>query len=517
MTTAASPRQEGWRRIWPILGGVAATILFAALALRGVDVQHVLSTWSSIQAWPWVPLAIGSYLAGQVVRGIRCRLLFGPQAQLGNATATNIVVVGYACNNILPLRLGELVRAGMLTERTGAPYVKSFAVIVVERVLDGIAILSLLLLAVFLLPVEGWIHQLARTGAAVFGIALVLLIPAIAFPGLVVNVATRLGAVHPSLQSLSVRLAMRVTNALQVLRDPVVVVEAAALSLLIWVLEGGLFAFMLPAFHLELPAAAGLLAMGVTNLGIMVPSTPGYVGPFHYFCQQALATQGVPRDLGLGYATAVHLAFYIPVTLWGAAGLLWYGVELGAALSMTRRARSAAQPMTFSGVLVYPLEDLPPRAVTRTPETRLLHAIVEALVAPGERYGRRPTRMPSGDHVALDNAVADYRKGDPDPALVTAATEFLQAEIEALPVLLSTAVAIGLTGFRAIVFVTNLRPFCALPLQRRKAIVESWAYGRLGLARTFFRPLRSIACLAYYETLARRVPLQGARREAAHG
>jgi hypothetical protein len=47
--------------------------------------------------------------------------------------------------DILPLRLGEFVRAGMLSERTGAPFIKSFTVILVERLLDGVAILALLL------------------------------------------------------------------------------------------------------------------------------------------------------------------------------------------------------------------------------------------------------------------------------------------------------------------------------------------------------------------------------------
>ena len=35
--------------------------------------------------------------------------------------------------------------------------------------------------------------------------------------------------------------------------------------------------------------------MSVTNLGILVPSTPGFVGPFHFFCSQALMSQGIPE------------------------------------------------------------------------------------------------------------------------------------------------------------------------------------------------------------------------------
>jgi uncharacterized protein (TIRG00374 family) len=500
-----------------ILGSIAVTIAFTALAFRGVDLKGIVGTWASVQIWPWVPLAIGSYLAGHVVRGIRCRILFRPQAQLTVGTSTNIVVIGYACNNILPLRLGELVRGGMLSERTGAPYIQSLAIIFVERLLDGVAILALLMFSTLWLAPSGWVHQLARTGCWVFGLAVLGLLPVIFTPSLVVSIATRLGAISPGLQTRLVQLAMRITTALQILRNPLVALQMAGLSLTIWTLESGLFAFLLPAFHLRLPAITGLLAMAATNLGIMVPSSPGFIGPFHYFCQQVLVLQGIPAALGLSYATAVHLAFYIPVTLWGASGLVWYGVEVGTTLRMARRARQASEQSVLNGVAFTRLEVLPPRPKVRRPASRLVQSLVEALVAPGERYGRKASPEASGAAARGGDPVAVYRQKNPDPELVAEAAEFLLGEIEALPTLLRIAVAIGLTGFRVIVFATRGRPFCSLPLATRKAVVESWAYGPFGLARTFFKPLRSIACMAYYERLAGRIPRNLARREAAHG
>ena len=78
--------------------------------------------------------------------------------------------------------------------------------------------------------------------------------------------------------------------------------------------------------------------MAVTNLSVLLPSSPGHIGPFHCFCQQAIVSVGVAADLGLAYAVGVHLAFYVPVTLWGVALVIWYAQVRSWRLSMLRRA-----------------------------------------------------------------------------------------------------------------------------------------------------------------------------------
>ena len=104
-----------------------------------------------------------------------------------------------------------------------------------------------------------------------------------------------------------------------------------------------MFAAILPVFSLHLSPASAVVAMSVTNLGILVPSSPGYIGPFHFFCSQALVSQGVPAATAMGYALLVHLTFYIPVTLWGAVSIVWYGVQVGATAALARAGRNSPQ------------------------------------------------------------------------------------------------------------------------------------------------------------------------------
>src|SRR5687767_14678834 len=78
--------------------GAAASVLFMYLAVRRLDTGTLLDVLSNVDPFPWVPLAILSYLAGHVVRGARCRVLLRRDANLPLMTASSVVVVGYAAN-----------------------------------------------------------------------------------------------------------------------------------------------------------------------------------------------------------------------------------------------------------------------------------------------------------------------------------------------------------------------------------------------------------------------------------
>ena len=95
-------------------------------------------------------------------------------------------------------------------------------------------------------------------------------------------------------------------------------------SLLVWGFEACVFyaiAMALP--DITVPVAA-FLAMPVGTLSTMLPSTPGYIGTFHYFVTQATSAVGNPEIAAVAFAFLVHLALYIPVTLCGAASFVWW-------------------------------------------------------------------------------------------------------------------------------------------------------------------------------------------------
>jgi uncharacterized protein (TIRG00374 family) len=444
-------------------------------AVRRLDVSALYGALRAIRFFPWIPIAVGSYLAGHVVRGFRCQLLVSREASLPLHTATNVVVVGYAANNVFPARLGELIRAGMLAERTGIPIAQSLTITVIERLLDGLAILGVLLACMLAErgPAPDFAARIIDVASVVFGGGFVVLLLATYAPGLVVMAASRIGTLLPrAWHDRLVRLASTVTNAGAGLRDPRSAALLAFSSLVVWCLETGMFLAVMRAFRLAGSPLVSGVAMSVTNLGLLIPSSPGFIGPFHYFCSRALMAYGVAQPVALAYATAVHLTFYLPVTLWGAAAMLWYGVEVGATAALTRAARARHDATDFDGLLVYEIGPVVPRAGSAT-ASPFVRALVEALVVPAGRGA--------------------------NPSVLTDTANFVELELGALQPRLRLLLQLGMAFFRLSTRVCRLRGYCDLPLDQRRSWTKAWAGGKIVLFRRLMKPVQATALLAYYD------------------
>lgn len=485
-------------RRWVTVLGAAVSALFLWVALRHLDLGSVRETWRAAKPLPWVPLAMLAYVVGHFVRGARLKYLVRREAGLQITTATNVVVVGYASNNVLPARLGELVRAGMLAERTGIPLTQALTVTFIERLVDGVAILFLLVGSSWATHTAGWIADLARVGALVFGLALAGLALAVLFPTALSSLASRLSQPLGSrAHDAAVGLVTSVVNGAASLRRPSDALVIGALSVVIWLCESAMFVAILPALGLPLAFGTAVIAMSVTNLGILVPSTPGFVGPFHFFCSQALQAQGVGAEVSLAYAVLVHIAFYAPATLWGAGAMLWYGVEVGATAALARAAR-------------------------RSPKVELVAGVPMRVIAQLER--RDGEADPDEFDLALTEALlpAGFTKDAAEEA-----ARFLAGQITALPTRVRTLYAVGMGVFRFWVRLRYLRSFCALDLERRRTAVQGWAFGGIAPLRQLFRAPRSTVLLAFYEHPAglaslgaeerRHLPVATRATEQAHG
>lgn len=455
---------------WVIIVSFGLSAVFAYLAVAKIDWHETVTVMKGTIWFPFIIISILSYLAGHIVRGLRLKVLVGPDSKLSVYTASNIVVSGYAVNNILPLRLGEFVRTGFLSERTGLSYARSLGITFLERLWDGIAILAIFLLVG---PDLAWARPVISSATLILAIALSSVLLAMLVPR---QLATAVSAITSPLPAgahhMSVRLTTQLIDGLDSIRSTRQCIAVILLSLLVWLLEGGLYLFCLPMFGFALSATIALTVMAVTNLGILIPSSPGFVGSFHYFCMFALISFGIPEATALGYAIITHLAFYVPVTIWGLAAMAWYGMQIGSSYAL---ARKASQLPREDGWVVLGRfkrkgrDDLPPVEFW----TKLVEAIVPA-----------------------DITLSDEQKRH---EVLSSVPSFLVMELRELPVKLRLLLNCGLLVFNTYVIITTFNTFTNLPLSRRKSIVKEWAWGRVPIFRQFFRPIRSLALFAFFD------------------
>ncbi|MDO8751427.1 MAG: lysylphosphatidylglycerol synthase transmembrane domain-containing protein [Dehalococcoidia bacterium] len=324
--------------------GLAVSLLFLGLLLWRVDLQETMRSLREANYW-FVILGVPGYFAGVALRAARWRILLSPLRPLAVRRLFPVVVVGYMANNLLPVRLGELVRSYYLGQREGVSKSAALATILVERVVDGVVLLFVLVALSLVLPVTGLVTGVARS----MSIPWPLLVSAVVAPFVLVLGVMVFMAYDPPralaltgllVKPLPARLKARLLGlaemfiaGLGVLRYPRRIPLLILLSLLVWLAEGTMYYLVGLSFGLASPlgglasmAAAMLAVEATSNLGAAFPSSQGSIGPFELFTVATLVVLGVQREAAVAYAVVLHVALLVPVTLLGML-YLWMGKE----------------------------------------------------------------------------------------------------------------------------------------------------------------------------------------------
>jgi uncharacterized protein (TIRG00374 family) len=271
------------------------------------------------------------------VRAFRWRWLFPPGPRPpGIVPAT---MIGYMSNNVLPLRAGEIVRiyaaARRLREAESLSRTQAFwlvaSTLVIERVLDSLAIVLILVTLVFFFPVPAAVEWGARILFAIDVIGVAFLVTVARAPHVGRRNLTWLTRRWPSVERTALGLFDTALRGLDGIRTPSHALRVAAWTVPVWVMPAAGAWAMLRAVHLDLPFIAGWVVLAFVGLSISVPSAPGYVGVFHAAATAALAVFGVPRETGLAYALLYHASALVPITVVGWIYLLREQLSLGEA------------------------------------------------------------------------------------------------------------------------------------------------------------------------------------------
>jgi uncharacterized membrane protein YbhN (UPF0104 family) len=308
--------------------GILLTLVFLGLAFNRVDISQLTEAMRSANYLAVIPAAICT-LCGYLLRTLRWQIIMGRGISVPFGPVFGILMIGFATNNLLPARLGEFARAYLVQRRTGVRKTFFISTIFLERLFDGLVLISLLLLFSMRWSLPGWGREVQLLSTVLFvslagGVALV-----IAKPGWARSLMDI--ALRPVPKRAALWLAGTGDMFLQglgTMRRPLRLGSVAALSCTIWLLEGLSYYAVTRGFDLPLSPgqfiAASALLLVMVNLGIMIPSAPGYVGTFQFFAISALMVFNVPRESALAVAIVSHLMQYILVT---AVGIFFLGRE----------------------------------------------------------------------------------------------------------------------------------------------------------------------------------------------
>jgi glycosyltransferase 2 family protein len=312
------------RRLLPALAGLAVSIVLLLWALRGVSLADVLR---HVQGARPAPLTLAVLLGTLTfpVRWIRWRVLLGESAEARDAAGPlwHAVAIGFMANNLLPLRAGELVRSYTAARLGGIRFATVLSSIAVERLFDGLTVVALLTLALLNSDLPGSLSiggvsvaHVAQAGALVSGIGFLLALLILIAP---LGAERQIRRLFPSgpLGERLISIIDGVRQGLLVLRTPARLLLVVIWSLVLWLGNALAFYVGFAAFHIPVSYLGALLLQGLLVLGISIPSTPGFFGPFEAVIVAVLALYGIPNDIAFSYAIAYHVTSFLPITLLG--------------------------------------------------------------------------------------------------------------------------------------------------------------------------------------------------------
>lgn len=313
-------------RVWI---GIPISLIFLVVAFRGQDPAEVRDALTRVD-WRYLPLALVLLYTGIAVRAYRWHILLRPVEDLSPRQVFPIMLVGYAANNVLPLRTGELVRAWALGQRYQVRKTAALATIAVERLFDGLTMLLFVGGAATVIGLTSELQHVALIAAAVFAVALVglgVLLAGGAWRDRLLRLV--LTPLPDALAKRVERMAESFLSGLGVLSRRGDLAVVIVTSIVAWSIEASVYWTVAQAFGAPLSTAmspaGALLTTAIGNLATLVPSGPGFVGTFEAGILLAVnGALGVGRGLALSYAVLLHALLWLPVTIWG--GIEWWRI-----------------------------------------------------------------------------------------------------------------------------------------------------------------------------------------------
>lgn len=304
--------------------GLGLTVIFLILAFQRVDLAAFVDELKRVN-YVWLVPSAACTLLGYMLRTLRWRVILSGAARAPLGTLFPVLIMGFATNNLLPGRLGEFWRAYLLGRKRNVRKTFALASVVVERIFDGLTLIALLAIVSFVIQLPGWGRQIELLAAGFFVGATLVLFLLLQKPDVAqVPVRWFVSHFHGGLATWIAERIEAFVDGLGPLRRPSILGAAALLSGGVWLAEAASYVLLSRGVNLSVPNSLELpgigLALVTINLGIMVPSGPGYVGTQEFFGTAALGVVGANAQAALALVVVSHAVQYLLVTGLG----LWF-------------------------------------------------------------------------------------------------------------------------------------------------------------------------------------------------
>ncbi|MDH4016721.1 MAG: flippase-like domain-containing protein [Actinomycetota bacterium] len=320
-----------WMRDWRFWLGLGITLVSVWIAVRGIPIGEVIAAMQRANFIALLLLSAPFYTLSVYLRALRWRHLTDPITPIPTVALFRAASIGFLANNLLPLRMGEIIRSVTLANEAGVSRSAILGTVVIERVLDVVAVL--LLAAASL----SWVGS-QSDAAGILQEGSILLLP-VALAPLAVLAALRLWpetliaaavwCLRPAptrARELAERVLRGFSDGLGALGRGGHLFWIAFHSALIWLVAStgpmliGFWAFGPEVVSFDSPwemIVTSWVLLAAVGVAVALPSAPGFIGPYQLAFQAVLVRFGVDPAEALAMGVLVWAAFWLTLTLQG--------------------------------------------------------------------------------------------------------------------------------------------------------------------------------------------------------
>lgn len=319
-----------------MLIGWSVSIILLLSMIRTIPLEQFWIALHQINPL-FILLAVVFALFNLWIRGYRWAFLFYPHYQVSPYAAFSLSSIGLAINAILPGRVGELARIGLATKKFCTSVTFTTATVVIERLLDGIILLSLLGFSLFFLPQVKVTHSVQWLGHTVDneiilklmkGIAVICFTLVVFVIGFIIpytrqaiyHLLSKIPFIGQWVNQNTVEIFKDLGNCFGSLKDLRTVSKLFVYSITLWLaiaVYNYLIALGMSGIQLTFLQTIVVTSMSITASSL--PSAPGAWGVFEAGALFALVILGIPFEqaAGVTYVIIIHIVNYLLVVLLG--------------------------------------------------------------------------------------------------------------------------------------------------------------------------------------------------------
>jgi len=302
-----------------LFAGLSLGGFFLWLAIRDTDLETLIASLKTANFWWSVPF-LAILCAFYWLKTRRWAYLLSPTRRFTDKELFAPLIIGFAGNNVLPMRLGEFLRIYLLSKTSGISKTLVFATLVLERVFDALCVLALIAFAIVFVDTDSIDLSTASLILTLFSVVAVIAIVVIVHPPPWLLQVSRFFT-----KRLPVRLykkfqskAIEIRKGFESIASRNMLFKITLNSMSQWILLGICIHMSIMAFEIQTPFLAAIVVLGLIVVGISIPSAPGFVGTIELCFVLGLALFGVDASKALAIAIFYHALTFVFVTTIGA-------------------------------------------------------------------------------------------------------------------------------------------------------------------------------------------------------